>query len=117
MEIKVNFEEFTDVHLGIENAAEKLESVTPRIEKPSSDSEAMEVFVKRVKKLKRLKKQYEELLENDSFRLMTTSTSFGDMDSKLAEEYAGTIYDNRKICPAKGSAYSDVLEKQQQRKA
>lgn len=117
MEIKVNFEEFTDAHLGIEKAAEKLEAVTPRIEKPSSDSEAMDVFVKRVKMLKKLKKQYDELLENDSFRLMTTSTSFGDMDSKLAEEYAGTIYDNRGICPAKGTAYSDVVKKRQQRKA
>lgn len=117
MEIKVNFEEFTDAHLGIEKATKKLKAVTPRIERPSSDSEAMDVFVKRVKMLKKLKKQYDELLENDSFRLMTTSTSFGDMDSKLAEEYAGTIYDNRRICPVKGAAYSDVVEKRQQRKA
>ena len=111
MEISVPMSDFAPIHKRIDTAASKLEAVRLAIDEPSSESPAMDSFYECVQQLAKLKRQYDRLLANDSYRLFQMSSAFEGSDSAIAAQYAEKIYKNHRMSPAEGTYYYNVIEK------
>ena len=112
MEISVPMSDFAPIHKRIDTAASKLEAVRLAIDEPSSESPAMDSFYECVQQLAKLKRQYDRLLANDSYRLFQMSSAFEGSDSAIAAQYAEKIYKNHRMSPAeKGRIESSIQER------
>lgn len=115
MQIAVDFPSFVEAHEKVEASREDLSEAKLNIESRASKSKAMDQCEDRAKELKKLIREYEELLKNDSWALFQSSTSFADMDSAIAGTYAQGMYDAYGMCPVKGASYYDAYSKQKEK--
>lgn len=109
MEARIDFPSFVGVHEQLEVSRDELTKAKLSLNSRESTSEAMDEFEKRAEELRKLVNNYKDLLKNDSWALFLASETFADFDKKMAASYAQGMYDSRKICPAKGAAYYDVV--------
>lgn len=90
MEVKLNASDLNASREAIQNAGTNLSEVKPSMTDVSSNSAAMEAFLERVKELKRLKKDYEELLESDCAALLIAQNTMSAADASIASSFGST---------------------------
>ena len=87
MEINLEAISYLATSNSLKEAQEELAGAKPVLDDRTSRSLTMDQFESRIKELKKLVKDYKELLENDATAFREIADVFSEADRKAAEEY------------------------------